>query len=206
VAETKDLETRFKELAERNAKLMALLEAKHESESAGGLTADQLEGILTRSSAAAAKAAGHATEILASKLKPENVDHLQRGPFEHPEGGIKHPKPALVREIIWGKPLTIEELTYAEVLACNALSASLDRSQRRLARDGKWVAFVSDDNQRLTIRVPVKTIDDRQDLPSFIGIVTELTNGEKPLDQGAILSELALLKAEMALLRGTATA
>jgi hypothetical protein len=135
--------------------------------------------------------------MLARQFKVE-FDHLQVGPFEHPDGGIKHPKPALKREIVFGRPLPLTELTYAEVLALNALSDSLTRSQRRLARDGKWKASVSDDDQRLTISIPVKTIDDRQDLPSFLAIVQELTTGERALDATDMLAELTLLKAKMA--------
>ena len=197
--EPKDLEARFKELSDRNAQLMALLEAKLEADvPSSGIDGKQLEAILTR----VTEAAAGPSQLLASKLKPENADHLQRGPFEHPDGGISHPKPTLAREVIFGGRLRADELTYAEVEALNALSASLTRSQRRLARDGKWSATVSDDDQRLTIRVPVKTIDDRQDLPPFLGIVLELTSGAKALEPADIMNELVLLRSQMAQLQG----
>lgn len=192
-----ETEKRLKALEEKNAALMKALEQKWEAaQPSGGIDAGQLEQILTRVTEAAAGPA----QVLASKLKPENVDHLEMGPFEHKEGGIKFPKAAVAprREIVWGKPLKLDELTYAEVLALAALDASLARSQRRIARDGKWVAMVSDDDQRLTIRVPVKTIDDRQDLPSFLQIVTELTTGERALDAADLAAELVLLKRQMA--------
>jgi hypothetical protein len=189
-----DMEARLKALEDKNAKLMAALEAKWEAQpTAGGIDAGQLERILTR----VQESAAGPSQMLARQFKVE-FDHLQRGPFEHPEGGINHPKPGLKREIIFGRPLPLTELTYAEVLALNALSDSLSRSQRRLARDGKWKATVSDDDQRLTISIPVKTIDDRQDLPSFLGIVQELTTGERALDAADMLAELTLLKAKVA--------
>jgi hypothetical protein len=195
---TNDTEARLKALEEQNAKLMAALEAKWEAaQPAGaGIDAAQLETILTK----VTKAAGQATEVLASKLKPENADHLEKSPFEHPEGGHKYPKAAIApsREIIWGRPLTLTELTYAEVLALRELSQSLRRSERRLARDGKWKAIVSDDDQRVTISVPVKTIDDRQDLPPFLQIVQELTTGERTPDVSDVMAELTLLKAQLA--------
>lgn len=198
----KATEDRLKALEEQNAKLMAALEAKWETQNQSNAVTPEmfLAGIKE-----AMKGATQATEVLASKMKPEG-DHQQKSPFDHPEGGIKFPKEAIApkREIVWGKPLTLGELTYAEVLALQKLDASLARSQRRLARDGKWKAWVSDDDQRLTISVPVKTIDDRQDLPPFIQIVTELTGGDRELNQADILAELTMLKAKLEALEATA--
>ena len=192
--EPKDLEARFAELAQRNAQLMAALEAKIETAApASGFTADQLEQMLTRVTSAAAEP----SNILARKLKPENADHLHASAFEHPLGGLEKPKPELAREVVFMGRVRKDDLTYAEVLAVNALSASLTRSQRRICRDGLWKAYVSDDDKTLTISVPAKTIDDRQDLPSFLAIVTELTDGARALDQADILAELTLLRAQV---------
>lgn len=192
----KDLETRFAELSATNAKLMAALEAQIEHQGGGGIDGAQLERILTR----VTEAAAGPSQVLASKLKPENADHLHVSPFEHKAGGLAQPKPALKRETVFLGRVRKEDLTYAEVLAVNALSDTLARSQRRLARDGKWKAVVSDDDSTLTISVPTKTIDDRQDLPSFLEIVQELTTGERALDQADILSELTILRAQVAAL------
>jgi hypothetical protein len=195
MADKNDLEARFAELAARNAQLMAALEAKLDAPASGGISADQLEAILTRATASASKT----SEMIASKIKPENVDHLQMSPFEHPEGGIKFPKPELVREtFIYGGRLRKDELTYWEVEAVNRLNASLNRSQRRVTHDGKWVAQVSDDDGTLLIRVPVKTIDDRADLPPMLQILQELTSGERTQDVGEMATELALLKSQVA--------
>lgn len=195
----KDLETRFAELAERNKQLMALLEAKLETAApSGGIDAGQLETILTRVSIAAAGPA----QVLASKLKPENADHLHLGPFEHPEGGLKRPKPALVRDTYaYGARLRMDEITYVEAEAVNVLNRSLRRSERRVCHDGKWVAKVSDDDQTLLISVPCKTIDDKADLPPFLQILQELTSGERAQDVGELAQELALLKSQMATLQ-----
>jgi hypothetical protein len=95
----------------------------------------------------------------------------------------------------------VDELTYAEVEAVNTLNASLRRSERRVCHDGKWVAKVSDDDQTLLIQIPVKTIDDRADLPPFLQILQELTSGERAQDVGELAQELALLKSQMAQLQ-----
>jgi hypothetical protein len=195
--EEKDLETRFAELAATNAKLMAALEAKVDAPS-GQFTPEVLREIMS----GVAEAAAAPSNLLARKMKPENADHLHVSVFEHPKGGIEMPKPPLARELVFLGRIKEADLTYAEVLAVNELNASLGRSQRRLCRDGKWKAIVSDDNATLTISVPVKTIDDRQDLPAFIAIVQELTSGERPLDQADILSELAMLRTQVAQLQG----
>ena len=202
----RDIEARFKALEEQNAKLMAELEAKVE-QAGGGISGEVLEQILTRSSEAAAKAAAGPSQVLAAKLKPENADHLHMGPFEHPLGGIQMPKPPLARECWFaGQQLRHNEITYVEAVALNALSASLSRAQRRIARDGKWSARVSDDDQRLYISVPMKTIDDRAELPSFLEITQELTTGERALDQAELAAEVALLRSEVQRMKATTTA
>jgi hypothetical protein len=178
-----------RELAELKAMKAAL-----QQQSGGGINAGELREILTTVTEAAAAP----SNLLASKLKPENADHLHVSVFEHPKGGIDMPKPALHREVIWLGRVRPEDLTYAETLAVNALSQSLARSQRRLCRDGQWKAIVSDDDKTLTISLPVKTQDDRADLPSFLAIVTELTSGEKPLEQVDLLNEITLMKQQIA--------
>lgn len=196
------LEARLAAMEKRNEELMTLLLERATAPQSNGINAEQLQDILKT----VADGASATSNLLAKQFKPE-FEHHQLGPFEHPEGGIKYPKPALLREIIFGGPLRDAELTYAEVLALNNLSKSMARSQRRLARNGKWKATVSDDDLRVTISVPVKTIDDRQDLPSFLEIVTELTTGDRPLETADLMAELMLLKQQMADLKSaTSTA
>lgn len=161
----------------------------------GGFDAATLESILSRVTSAASKN----SELIASKYKPENVDHLHKGPFEHPLGGIQMPKPELPREVHFaGGRLRLDELTYAEACAVVDLSKSLSRSQRRIARDGKWICKVSDDDARMQISVPLKNIDDRNDLPPFLQICEELTTGERPLDTAELAQEVALLRRQVA--------
>jgi hypothetical protein len=176
---------------------LAALKAQYASAPApsGGIDAATLESILTRTS----KAASAGSELLASKLKPENVDHLNLSPFDHPEGGLKVPKPLLAREMWFGGfHLREHELTFAEVAALNLLSSTLMRSQRRVTHNGQWVATVSDDDARLQISVPMKTMDQRSDLPSFLLIIQELTSGERAIDAASMAEEMALLRNKVA--------
>lgn len=155
------------------------------------------------------KASGQASELLASKLKPENADHLHLGPFEHKEGGIKFPKEYRHAdghvsdfhraEIVYaGRILRAEEVTYLEWQAVNELSESLGRAQRRIARDGTWAATVNDQDTRLQLSVPMKTMDDRQNLPPFLLICQELTSGARQKDQAELATEVASLREELA--------
>lgn len=204
----KDLEAKLAaklaELEARDAE-MQLLEQTYKQriqqmddlrQQSGGITADVLEKILGRVTDAAAAPA----QVLASKLRPENSDHLHKGPFEHPLGGLVMPKPPLKREetFFCGHLLRISELTYDEVLAVNALHESLQRSQKRTARNGKWSAVINDGDSRLTISVPANTMDARSDLPSFLEICVELTSGERAPDMRDVMAELQLLRAKVA--------
>lgn len=210
MADKNDVESRLaalaennKRLAEQNEKLMAALESKLAvADASGGLTREDFLVGMQQAMSAASKT----SELIASKHKPENVDHLHKGPFEHPLGGLQMPKPAYHRQIIWGRPLPQDELTYAEVLAVNALSQSLGRSERRLSRNGKWKAVVSDDNASVLISLPVRSADDRSELPSFTEICVELTSGEKPTSAADVMAELVMLRASVAALQGAATA
>lgn len=187
---------------------LAALQEQLEAQKSAGAPPPWLEAMLSR----VTKASSQASELLASKIKPENATHRQLGPFEHPEGGIKFPKEYRHTdghvsefhrpEIIFaGRLMRAEECTYVEWGAVNKLSESLARSQRRIARDGKWVATVNDADTRLHISVPMKTMDDRHNLPPFLLILQELTTGARQKDQAELATEVAMLHEEVARLR-----
>lgn len=193
-----DIEQRMAELEARNLQLMAMLEAKVDAQ-ANGFTPAVLRDIVAGAATAAATAAAEPSNILARKLKPENADDLHMSPFEHKKGGLEMPKPPFPREVLFaGARVRVADVNYPEALAIVKLDSTLARGQVRTCRDGKWKAFVSDDDKRLTVSVPMKTIDDRQDLPSFLEICQELTTGERSLDHADLVAEMAMLKAELA--------
>jgi hypothetical protein len=185
----------------RQLEEIAALKASLVTPAATGIDAATLEAILARTT----KAATAGSELLASKMKPENADHRHLGPFNYPEGGIERPNPTLKREC-WqgGFMLRADALTPYEIEALNVLSDTLARGQTRLAHDGKWKAIVSDDDRTLVIHHPMKTMDDRADLPALLTIVTELARGEKVATPDDILAELAFVKSELARLQGAA--
>ena len=105
-----------------------------------------------------------------------------------------------------GRLLRAEEVTYLEWQAVNALSESLGRSQRRIAREGTWSATVNDQDTRISLSVPMKTMDDRQNLPSFLVICQELTTGARQKDQGELAHEVAALREELSRLSASVLA
>lgn len=182
-----------KELDEIRALKASLLQAPPE----GGMTrADLIDAM---------KAVAEPATAIVRKLKPENAEARKLGPFEHPEGGEKYPKPPLAREVWFGcvdsqadtraiLRQRTDDLTYFEVEALNTLSASLSGGQRRMCRDGKWRVFVTQTGDAMHLMVPIKNPDDRADLPSFLAIVKELTTGERMPDAADMAAQLALLE------------
>lgn len=188
-------EARLKALEERNAQLMAALETRATAETSGGMSReDFLVGMKE-----AMKAASAGSELLASKVKPENTDHRHIGPFEHPEGGIKFPKPETRREVVasWSGRVRTEELTYAEALALKGFDDSMSRGDRRTARGGKWIALVSDNDERLELTLPVKGLDERATIPSFLEVVQELATGKRSPGQAELAERVALLELQL---------
>lgn len=134
------------------------------------------------------------------------------GPFEHPDGGERFPKPTLpCEDIFYGcvdsardtramLRIRLDEITYFEAVAINELYASLGNGQRRVCRNGKWKVLKSDQGDRLDLLVPIKNPDDRQDLPSLLNIINELKTGERTKDAADMAEELALLKQQVAAL------
>jgi hypothetical protein len=75
-----------------------------------------------------------------------------------------------------------------------------------LARNGTWKATISDNGEKLSIVVPMLTMDDRANLPGLTQILLELTSGEKALDTNDLAQEVATLRAEVERLKASPAA
>lgn len=181
------------------------LRAKVAAPVSGGLD----EAALTR----IVNAAAAPTNVLAQKLKPENAEARKLGPFEHPEGGEKYPKPALNGEFFFGCTdaqqdtramlrQRASDLTYFEVVALNELYESLGPSQRRTCRDGKWKVFVTESGEQMHLMVPIKDPDTRHDLPSFLAIIQEFKSGTRQLTPSDLAVQVARLEQQVRELQG----
>lgn len=137
-----------------------------------------------------------AVQLLADRSAPkENPNYNEVSPFTYPEGERVRPKPKLARPTFFaGARCRDEDLTPAEIDAFNSIT------QTRLSREGTWKAEIRQNGsaQELWIDVPVKTLDDRMNLPSLAAILLELHGGEKAADPLALAQRVAELEAKLA--------
>lgn len=99
-----------------------------------------------------------------------------------------------------GKVL-IDTLMPAEVEAYNALSRTLKGpGDKRTARNGRWKAEVSANNDGLMLNIPCKTEEDRTEVNAVPGLeflLRELTLGAEAANPASILDELRKAQAEI---------
>lgn len=203
-----ELESQIEEAKRLNEQVRAQL-----AQASGGLS----EAALTRIVEAAAAPAN----TLAKKLKPENAEARKLGPFEHPEGGEKFPKPHVFNANGGGEVaiwygcsdrtdtrgilrIHHNEITYWEAQALVQLYGSLGKGERRTCRDGKWRVVVSDMGDRMDLLVPIKSADDRHDLPSFLEVIQELQTGHRTANAMELAERVALLEQQLAAQTATA--
>lgn len=188
-----DLETQLAEARELIAQLRS-------QPSSGGLSKSDLKEIV--------EAAAAPTTAIVKKLKPENAQARKLGPFEHPEGGEKYPKPALKAQTFFGCTdsvkdtrailrTNVEDLTYFEAIAVNELYDSLGKGQRRICRDGAWRVFVTDTGDQMHLMVPISNPDVRQKLPSFLEITREFQTGKKSGSTADLAETVARLEQQV---------
>jgi hypothetical protein len=154
---------------------------------ANGLTADQLQTILSSNASAVQKA-----------MKPENATAPNVSAF-NPTGDAKVP---LKRKTYFvGAKMTDDILTPLEIELFNRFDTS------RTARNGKWTARIREngDTQELHVNVPHKEIDDRMNLPVLTLILRELLDGAEAANPESLASmverqqqEIEALKRQMA--------
>lgn len=101
-----------------------------------------------------------------------------------------------------GHRVQLEEVTPDEIAAYNELSGLLSSyTSQRLARGGKWRAWVGPNNNDMYLSIPCKTIEDQAELPAtLVFILQEFINGNK-IDPASLYSEVAMLKAQLELLQ-----
>ena len=131
-----------------------------------------------------------------------NPNNPRISAFSYPEGDAVRPKPPLAREI-WHNSARVREgqCTPEEVFAFNTLSASLPNpGDERSSRDGRWIAAVSKDGRKLLIRIPCKTIEQREEAnaSSILMFCRELAEGKGAITPQSMASDIAQLQADRA--------
>lgn len=163
--------------------LMRLIEKLSEQSSQAGLSAEQLEAILTKVGLSTA-------EGMRQSLKPENADHEHISVFftkqDRARYGSWEQKPKLTRKTFFaGIEEKEDRLTPAEIEAYNAITTN------REARNGLWQAKIekTGGNEQLFITVPLNT-DARIDLPPLVLILHELNGGRSTQDVHGLLRQI----------------
>ncbi len=169
-------------------KLTKILEQLATQSASAGLSAAQLEAVLTRVGLSTA-------EGMRVSLKPENTEHRNESAFftarDKAKYGSWQQKPTLTRKTFFvGVEEKDERLMPEEIEGFNAITGY------REARNGKWKAQIKRNGQteELWIDVPCETVDHRMDLPSLILILHELNGGQSTADVHSLLKQLEALK------------
>lgn len=128
--------------------------------------------------------------------RPENAQDPGISAFSYPEGEVARPKPRLRRDTYCNHVKQYEDLlTPAEIESFNSFTHNCT------ARSGMWVAKIEQNGttERLFIDFPVKTPDDRMNLPNGLTLIlAELRGGPRAVDVGSMAQRIAELEALVA--------
>lgn len=173
-----------------------------------GMDQATLQSIVTAFQATSATAV---RETLRQERK-ENPNYPERSVF-NPGGVYDDQGKSLAPKVKFRRPtfycgvhLGGELETSNEIELCNRITES-----KTAGPDGKWEAVVTDrgkPGERLVIKVPSKTIDERMGLPTFSHILRALLEGDDAINADTMAARIANLEAQLkaALAAGTLAA
>jgi hypothetical protein len=169
-------------------KLTKILEQLASQSVNAGLSASQLEAVLTKVGLSTA-------EGMRVSLKPENTEHRNESAFFTVRDKAKYGswlnKPKLTRKTFFvGAEEKDERLMPEEIEGFNAITSACT------ARNGKWTAKIKKNGEEdeLWVDVPCETVDNRMDLPSLILILHELNGGRSTADVHSLVKQIEALK------------
>ena len=170
---------------------------------AAGLSADQITALVTAIIAGQSAQNAEGIKALIAEQgrtqRKSNAEHPGISAFSYPEGDVARPKPKLNMDTFFcGVRIRENELTPAEIDLYNMLMVS------KTSRNGKWSCDVQQvgNKKRRLINVPVKTLDNRSDLPSSLSLIlmefaTEGADAINPVD---LVAEVLKLREQVAAL------
>lgn len=166
-----------------------LVDKLSERSGAAGLSAEQLQEILTKVGVTSA-------EAMRQSLKPENPDHPHISAYftekDRAKYGSWEQKPTLrVKTFFCGVEENADRLTPLEIESYNRITAD------REARGGRWTAAIKragKKDEALFVNVPCETVDQRMDLPPLTLILHELNGGQSTEDLHGLLTQIDQLK------------
>ena len=179
-------------------RLVQILEKLSESAQASGLSAQQLETLLSKVGITSA-------EAMRLSLKPENAEHAHISAFFTPQDKERYGsylnKPVLRRRTFFvGVEEKDERLTPAEIEGYNRIQKSCE------ARHGRWKALVTvaGEKEMLQVQVPCESLEDRMELRPLVLILHELNGGQSTEDLSVLLRQIENLQA-LAVKQGATT-
>jgi hypothetical protein len=121
-----------------------------------------------------------------------NAQHPDISVYSHPEGNVAHPKAKLDKKTYLNSiQLHEDTLTPAEIELLNALDSD------RECRGGRWKVQIKDGRRLLWM--PIKTMDDRAQLPESLSIILlELATGSETLNPNFLVDEVLKLRQQVA--------
>ena len=188
IFEEKQEQLQEKLVANSEDRLASVLEKLVEQTRQQGLSADQLETLLTRVGMTSA-------EAMRLSLKPENSEATHISDYftttDMAKYGSFDMKPKLaVKTWFCGIEEKDDRLTASEIEGYNKLPNFAE------ARNGQWKAERKRNgrHEELFISVPFVTISDRMELPSLLLILLELNGGPSTANIHTLLKQLEFYK------------
>jgi hypothetical protein len=174
--------------------VLALLAA---TKGGGGISAEDLKNILSEVVASGATANAHAMQ---TALNRSNPNYVPVSPYHDADGKETIPKYTVYfgPQFAKGKGAALPKDMYS--VAERDLINRFEIGDSKVARGGEWTAQVLRDGstQELIIKVPMGTMDQRQNLPSFAMILKELLDGEMAVNPDKLAERVAELERKLA--------
>ncbi len=188
------------EVLSRLTQVMELLASKPDTTSAQmGSINDTIAATLTKLSEQFAQQ--NARHMLPSNAQNMGADGNGAKSFYRPKGDL-HPDYLSLKwhRQPWynGNKVQLGDVNPEEIQTYNELSQLLPaHTSRRTARDGRWKAWIGENNSDMYLSVPSKSIEDQMNTPAtLVFVLREFIDG-KAVDPASLYSELAVLKAQL---------
>lgn len=163
----------------------------------GGFDEAALTRVLTAVQQSHVKASADAMQ---TALNRSNANYVARSPFHYADGREAIPKYTVFfgPQFTNGKgaPLPRDLFSPDE---CDLINR-FEPGMHKIARNGQWTANViqNGSTQELVIKVPMTTMDQRQNLPSLTLILRELLEGELAVNPDTLAARVAELERKLA--------
>ncbi len=156
-----------------------------------------LTRVLTAVQQTHAKASADAMQ---TALNRSNINYISQGPFHYANGKEAVPKYTVFfgPQFTNGRGAALPRDLFSPD-ECDLINR-FELGPQRIARNGAWTAevFRNGSTHELVIKVPMTTMDQRQNLPSLTLILRELLDGELAVNPDTLAARVAELERKLA--------